>query len=206
VDRIRFMSPHPFYVNDRFIAAVAETPAVCPHIHLPVQSGSNRVLERMRRNYTGGEFAAKVARLRAARPGLAVTTDWIVGFPGETEEDFEATLSLAEELDLDGAYSFKYSSRPGTASAAWADDVPEIVKEERHKRLLGLVDGQNRRKAAALAGTAQEVLVESRRADGLWQCRTAHNRILIAAGDARGGELRSVRVESVEGKTLHGRF
>lgn len=209
VGRLRFMSPHPQYIDEKFAALLADAPAVAPHLHLPVQSGSDAVLARMRRNYTREKFLAKARLLRAARPGLSLTTDFIVGFPGESEADFAATASLVAEADIDGAYVFKYSPRPGTASAEGPDDVPDPEKERRHAALQGLLDERTREKLAALVGTEQDILVEAVRADGdrwSWEARTAHNRKMFVRADrpARPGERRRARVTIADGKTLHG--
>ncbi len=208
VRRVRFMSPHPFYVNDRFIAALAETPTICPHLHLPVQSGSDAVLGRMRRNYSRGEYLAKAAALRRAVPGMSLTTDFIVGFPGETEADFAETLSLSREADFDGAYCFKYSPRPGTGAAALPDDVSTEVKEERLARLLEETEARSRLKAQSLVGTVHEVLIEAVRTEGgiyRLEGRTAHNRKLFVEGavPAPGTYIRA-RVSAADGKTLLG--
>ncbi|MBK8576071.1 MAG: tRNA (N6-isopentenyl adenosine(37)-C2)-methylthiotransferase MiaB [Elusimicrobia bacterium] len=210
VARIRFMSPHPHYVDERLAQAIHRSARVAPHIHLPVQSGSDAVLARMRRNYTREEFCRKVDVLRHHIPGLAVTTDFIVGFPGETEEDFLATLRLGREADLDGAYTFKYSPRPGTVSAQGADDVPDSVKEERLARLMEETDSRSRTKLAQLVGKTQEVLVEKGASEGsgfVWEGRTAHCRkiYVTSAKTHTTGDLLSVRVERADGKTLYGR-
>ncbi|MBK6880338.1 MAG: tRNA (N6-isopentenyl adenosine(37)-C2)-methylthiotransferase MiaB [Elusimicrobia bacterium] len=209
VERLRFMSPHPQYIDDKFAAVFAETPAIAPHLHLPVQSGSDAVLSRMRRNHTRAKYLEKTRLLRTARPEMSLTTDFIVGFPGETEDDFESTVSLVGEADLDGAYVFKYSPRPGTASAGSADDVPPAEKERRHAALQALLDERARAKLAALAGTIQDVLVEAvlpADAGWEWETRTAHNRKMFVRADraARPGERRRVRVTGAEGKTLYG--
>jgi tRNA-2-methylthio-N6-dimethylallyladenosine synthase len=210
VVRIRFMSPHPHYVDERFAETMGRSRCVAPHIHLPVQSGSDRVLARMRRNYTRDEFVQKADLLRRSVSGLAVTTDFIVGFPGETEEDFQATLRLGREADLDGAYTFKYSPRPGTVSAQGADDVPDALKEERLGLLMEETDSRSRKKLAALVGKTQEVLVEKASAEAAGfelEGRTAHSRKIYATADRlySAGEVASVRVERAEGKTLYGR-
>ncbi|MBL0058072.1 MAG: MiaB/RimO family radical SAM methylthiotransferase [Elusimicrobia bacterium] len=209
VARVRFMSPHPFHVDERFADAFGRAARVSPHLHLPVQSGSDAVLSRMRRNYTRGDFFRKVEMLRRKVSGLAVTTDFIVGFPGETEEDFQATLRLGREADLDGAYSFKYSARPGTVSAAGPDDVPEKVKEERLAMLLEETDARSRKKLAALAGQVQEILVEAvRPADGGFELegRTAHCRKMFVRSDGNPavGDLVRAQVDRADGKTLYG--
>jgi len=207
IKRLRFMSPHPFHLSDDLIAVFGDTPSVCPHVHLPVQSGADSVLSRMRRGYTKKIYLKRLDQLRRARPGLSVTTDWIVGYPGETEQEFEETLILAREADFDGAYCFKYSPRAGTASAAVMDDVPEPVKEERHQRLLTLNEEIGRRKTVALVGTCQDVMVESPRGgDGVYNTRTAHNRIMhvLSKTPRNAGDFLSVSVSDVKGKTLHG--
>ncbi len=153
IEEIRFMSPHPHYMSDKLIAALGEIPQISNEIHLPVQSGSDPVLVSMKRNYTRAEYAGIASKLRRARPGLALSTDFIVGFPGETEEDFERTLSFAEEIRFSMAYCFKYSPRAGTESAAQADDVPENLKEERLGRLLAKMENLRGRETAA--GTAE---------------------------------------------------
>jgi tRNA-2-methylthio-N6-dimethylallyladenosine synthase len=210
VARIRFMSPHPFYVDERFAQTMGASPRVAPHIHLPVQSGSDAVLSRMRRNYTRGEFCRKVDLLRRYVPGVAVTTDFIVGFPGETDEDFQATLRLGREADLDGAYTFKYSPRPGTVSARGADDVPDLVKEERLALLMEETDSRSRTKLAQLVGRTQEVLVEKvseEETGSVLDGRTAHCRKIYVTTEKtyRVGDVITVRVERAEGKTLFGR-
>ena len=209
VARIRFMSPHPFYVDERFAQVMGRSRRVAPHIHLPVQSGSDAVLARMRRNYTRDEYVRKVDLLRRHVPGVAVTTDFIVGFPGETEEDFQATLRLGREADLDGAYTFKYSPRPGTVSAQGADDVPDSVKEERLALLMDETDSRSRNKLSLLVGRKQKVLVEAvQSAEGGYELegRTAHSRkIYVTSTEKKGvGDVVSVRVERADGKTLYG--
>ncbi len=139
VEQIRFMSPHPRYMRDRVITAMKECAKVARHVHLPVQSGSNCILDRMKRLYTREEYLSLVEKLRAAIPGLMITTDIIVGFPGETEADFAMTLSLIDVVQFNGLFAFKYSPRPGTASAELDDDVPNPVKEERLQNVLGTV-------------------------------------------------------------------
>jgi tRNA-2-methylthio-N6-dimethylallyladenosine synthase len=206
---VRFMSPHPFYVNEKFALAMAESPAVCPHMHLPVQSGSDTALARMRRNYTRAEYLRKTAVLRRHNPGISITTDFIVGFPGETEADFAATLSLVEEGEFDGAFCFKYSPRPGTESAGCPDDVPESLKEERLARLLTLTESQASRRSQNLMGAEQEVRVESAvpRAEGFRvEARTTQARkvFFTASEPPLPGTYLPVRITSIEGRTLEG--
>jgi tRNA-2-methylthio-N6-dimethylallyladenosine synthase len=148
VQRIRFLSPHPKHMRDGVIRAMSECSKVARHVHLPAQSGSDRLLERMKRLYSREEYIRTVQKLRAAIPGIAITTDVIVGYPGETAADFERTLSLVEEVRFNGLFAFKYSTRPGTDSARQIDDVPENVKEERLQKVLALNLNINTAKAA----------------------------------------------------------
>ena len=163
VERLRFMSPHPHYLTPRMISAMAETPQICPHMHLPAQSGSDRVLRRMRRNYTAAEFLAKAEALRRAIGGITLTTDAIVGFPGETEGDFQDTLALLRALDPISAYCFAFSPRQGTEAAAYGDAVPDDVRQDRLRRLLALVEGRQREHLAAQVGRRARVLLEDER-------------------------------------------
>ncbi|MGQ0643989.1 MAG: tRNA (N6-isopentenyl adenosine(37)-C2)-methylthiotransferase MiaB [Elusimicrobiota bacterium] len=209
VRRQRFMGPHPIYMTDRVVRAMAECPSVCPHLHLPVQSGSSEILKRMRRNYTRGGYLDRVAALRAAVPGIAVTTDIIVGFPGETEADFQETLSLIGEADFEGAYGFKYSPRPGTEAAGLPDDVPREVKEERLARVLEATHRLAEKKVAALAGTRQEVLVEgSSEDDGvrLYEGKTRSLWVVkfTSAAPLRVGDTAAVEITEASGRSLRG--
>ncbi len=150
LERIRFTSPHPRGFKDDLVAAFARLPKLCEHVHLPVQSGSNRLLAAMNRPYTRERYLEIVAALKAARPGIAISTDIIVGFPGETDEDFAQTAALFAEADYDMAYVFKYSVRTGTPAAALGDPVDEAVKEARNQELLRLLEENSRRRTAAL--------------------------------------------------------
>jgi tRNA-2-methylthio-N6-dimethylallyladenosine synthase len=211
VRRVRFMSPHPFYVDAKFAAALAAGRRVCPHIHLPVQSGSDAVLRRMRRNYDRRGYLQRLELMRAAAPGLSVTTDFIAGFPGESEADFRETLSLVEEAGFDSAYCFKYSPRPGTESAALADDVAPEVKEERLARLLEATEALSRRRTAALLGSRQEVLLESAEpsADGGWRgagrARTFWKISVTSDRPLRRGETLDVVVTETQDGALRAR-
>lgn len=158
--RIRFMSPHPYFLNDRMIQAMAECPKVCRHLHLPLQSGSDRILREMRRNYTVQEFLDKADRLRRAVPGIAFTTDVIAGFPGETENDFEASLKVLESLDPCSAYCFKFSPRPGTQAASFDGQIPESEREERQLRLLQAVEARMQEHLNRWIGKQVEILFE----------------------------------------------
>ncbi len=160
--RLRYTSPHPRHTTESLCQAHAELPVLCRHIHLPVQSGSNRVLKRMIRRYTREEFLLRAERLRRARPGLTLSTDFIVGFPGETEEDFQATLSLVREAGFTTAFTYKYSVRPYTPARKLVDDVPEEVKAERLLRLIAAVESQGAAYLQGLVGTTTQVLIEGR--------------------------------------------
>ncbi len=206
--RIRFTSGHPSGCTPELVRAIAELPAVCEHLHLPLQSGSDRVLRRMNRGYTVAAYRDAVRRLRAARPGMALTTDIIVGFPGETLEDLECTRGLMAEIGFDNAFIFKYNPRPDTPASAWEDDVPEAEKLRRNHLLL---DEQNRQCLAlnrALVGRALEVLVEgpSRRNPARWTGRTRTNKIVLldAAAGVRRGDLLTVRIDAARVQTLYG--
>jgi tRNA-2-methylthio-N6-dimethylallyladenosine synthase len=204
IRRVRFTSPHPNDFSARVLEAMAETPAVCEHVHLPVQSGSSRVLRRMLRRYTRADYLEVVAALRAAIPGLALTTDVIVGFPGETEDDFAATLSLVEEVGFDDAFTFKFSPREGTPAVRLPDAVPDDVAGERLERLIAAVRGVAKRINVARVGTTHEVLVEGRaRRGGLLQARTRANKVALFEGpDAWIGSYRRVRLTGTTGSTF----
>lgn len=164
--RLRYTSPHPRHVTEALVAAHAELALLPLHVHLPVQSGSDRVLKRMLRRYTASEYVTRARALQSARAGLTLSTDIIVGFPGETEEDFLETLTLIREVGFVTAFGFKYSPRPQTPALALGDDVPEEVKEERIARLFAIVEAQQRAHLASLVGTRSEVLVEGPSRDG----------------------------------------
>jgi tRNA-2-methylthio-N6-dimethylallyladenosine synthase len=178
VERIRFTTSHPLNFGDSLIDAFARTRKLANHMHLPVQSGSDRILGLMRRGYTVLEFKQKLKKLRAVRPDITVSTDIIVGFPGETERDFEQTLALTAEVGFDQSFSFIYSRRPGTPAASLPDDVPEDVKSQRLARLQQLLDAQGRAISRTLVGSRQRVLVErhSRRDAQQVAGRTESNR------------------------------
>jgi tRNA-2-methylthio-N6-dimethylallyladenosine synthase len=207
VRRLRFTSPYPTDFTERVVAAMAETPAVCEHVHLPVQSGSSRVLKRMLRRYDRERYLAVVRSLRDAIPGIALTTDIIVGFPGETEQDFQETLSLVEQVGFDDAYMFKYSPRDATPATRLKDVVPDDVAGERLERLIALVRAIARSRNVGLVGTTHEVLVEGRAKRGdLLQGRTRTNKVALVAGpDAWIGTYRTVRLTGTTGSTFTAR-
>jgi tRNA-2-methylthio-N6-dimethylallyladenosine synthase len=207
IDRIRFTSPHPKDMRDDVIAAIAECAAVCEHLHLPLQSGSSRILKAMRRTYGRERYLSLVDRIRGSVPGIALTTDIIVGFPGETEGDFQETLDVVDEVGYDHAFTFVYSPRRGTEAATMADQVPDEVKSERIVRLVEAVQRHAAARNAALVGTVQEVLVEgpSRTDPDVLRGRTRGNKTTLFRGDAPEGELVAVEIEAATSQTLSGR-
>jgi tRNA-2-methylthio-N6-dimethylallyladenosine synthase len=185
IRRVRFTSPHPNDFSDRVLDAMAATPAVCEHVHLPMQSGSTRTLRRMLRRYTREEYLGCAARLREAVPGLALTTDVIVGFPGETDEDFADTLSAVEAIGFDDAYTFRFSPRPGTAATRMPESemVSDDVAQDRLNQLIETVRRGSRARNLTLLGTSHEVLVEkaARRGDAV-QARTRDFKTVLLPG------------------------
>jgi tRNA-2-methylthio-N6-dimethylallyladenosine synthase len=188
LSRLRYVSPHPRHFTRPLIEAHRDLPVLCRHVHLPVQSGSNRVLKRMIRRHTVEEYVERVEELLSAVPGMSISTDVIVGFPGETREDFEATLRLVERLRFVGLFAFKYSERPGTPALRLGDDVSEEEKSARLEELFTLNDEHRRIHLSGLVGTRQTVLVEGQRPDGGWTGRTERNEIvhLACAQNIRG--------------------
>jgi len=178
IRRIRFTSPHPHDFTDDVIEAMAESPAVCEHIHFPMQSGSDRVLRAMRRSYRSDRYLGWLRRIREAVPGVAVTTDIIVGFPGETEADFLGTLRVVEEARFDAAYTFQYSPRPGTPAASFDDQVPKEVVQERFDRLVELQERNSLERNREVLGRRVEVLVEGPGRKGRAAGRTRTNKLV----------------------------
>jgi len=206
-ERVRYTTSHPREFTQRLIDAHAELPKLAPHVHLPVQSGSDRVLAAMKRGYTSLEYRSIARRLRQARPDVSLTSDFIVGFPGETEADFEATLKLAADLGFDGSFSFLYSRRPGTPAADLVDTIPDSEKSQRLRRLQKLLDTQARRISESMLGTTQRVLVEGVSRKRAWELsgRTANNRVVNFAGAERlTNTFVDLRVTSVLSHTLRG--
>jgi len=187
IDRVRYTTSHPKEFTQRLIDAHARLPKLADHVHLPVQSGSDRVLAAMKRGYSVLEYKSIVRRLRAARPGISLSTDFIVGFPGESPEEFERTLRLADEIGFDASFSFVYSARPGTPAADLVDDTPQSVKLVRLQRLQALIDANARRISEAMVGSTQRVLVEghSRRNEAQLAGRTGNNRVVNFSGPGR---------------------
>ena len=206
VERIRFTSPHPKDFRAPVIAAMAECDAVCEHAHLPLQSGSTRILKAMRRTYTRERYLRLVDELRAAVPDLALTTDLIVGFPGETEADFRDTLAAVEEVGYDAAFTFVYSPRAGTDAASMEDQIADDVKRDRIERLVEVVQRVAQRCNEARVGRVEEVLVEgpSRTDPALFRGRTRRNTTVNFTGTAEPGELVEVRIEAATSTTLRG--
>jgi tRNA-2-methylthio-N6-dimethylallyladenosine synthase len=207
IARLRFTTSHPFDAHEELFRAMAEFRSVCEYLHLPVQSGSDRILRAMRRGYTVDGYRAKVARLRELVPGIALSTDVIVGFPGETDADFDATVALMAEIAYDSAFLFKYSPRPGTEAAGWPDDVPRAVKERRLEALLARQAETSRRKLERWIGREVEVLVEERNRRGQLAGHSRGNVNVVCEGpDTAIGELVAVHVERVTPTTLIGRL
>jgi tRNA-2-methylthio-N6-dimethylallyladenosine synthase len=206
IDRIRYTSPHPQHMGEDVVRCHAELPSLCEHIHLPLQSGSSRVLKAMRRTYDRGRFLDRVALIREHVPDCAITTDVIVGFPGETDADFEQTLAVAEEVGFDSAFTFIFSPRRGTEAAALDDDVPHEVKVQRLEQLVEVIQRRARERAQRFVGRELEVLVEgpSRHDPARLRGRTRHNKVVNFDGLAAPGELVPVRIASATSQTLAG--
>jgi tRNA-2-methylthio-N6-dimethylallyladenosine synthase len=207
LERIRFTSPHPKGYGDDLVEAYARLPKLCESAHIPLQSGSDRILKLMHRGYTREKFLGIIGKLRRAKPGIGITTDIIVGFPGETEEDFELTLSLAREVQFDNAYIFKYSQRRDTPAAEMPDQVPQEIREERNHRLLDLVNEIAARKYDGFIGRQVQILVEgpSKKNAARYTGRTRCNRIVLFDGSARHqGQLMDVKIERTGSFTLYG--
>jgi tRNA-2-methylthio-N6-dimethylallyladenosine synthase len=207
IGRIRYTTSHPREFTQRLIDIHAELPQLAPHVHLPVQSGADRVLAAMKRGYTALEYRSIARRLKKTRPALSLTSDFIVGFPGETEADFAATLALARELGFDGSFSFLYSPRPGTPAAELADPTPREEKLERLQRLQAVLDAQSRAVSESMVGGLERVLVEgpSRKDAAELAGRTGNNRVVnFRAAPALVGRFAEVRVTAALSHSLRG--
>jgi tRNA-2-methylthio-N6-dimethylallyladenosine synthase len=206
IERIRYTSPHPKDMREDVIRAHAELPSLCEHIHLPLQSGSSRILKAMKRTYDRGRYMDRVAQIREHLPDAALTTDIIVGFPGETEADFEETLEVADAVGYDGAFTFVFSPRRGTAAAELPDQVPHPVKRERMQRLVELVQRRSRELAQRFVGRTMEVLVEgpSRTDPAKLRGRIRHNKTVNFDGVASPGDLVEVEITGATSTTLAG--
>ncbi len=208
IDRIRFTTSHPVEFSQSLIEAFAEVPQLANYLHLPVQSGSDRILGLMKRGHTILEYKQKIRRLRERRPDISLSSDFIVGFPGETERDFESTLRLIEELNFDQSFSFIYSPRPGTPAANLPDEFPMDVKKERLARLQALVNRQAASISASMVGSIQRILVEgkSRKSDRQFAGKTENNRMVNFDGDQRLiGQFADVLITEVMSNSLRGR-
>jgi tRNA-2-methylthio-N6-dimethylallyladenosine synthase len=205
--RLRFTSPHPIGFRSDLVNAFAELPKLMPHVHLPLQSGSDRVLKRMHRAYTAEKYFELTEQLRSARPDIALTTDLIVGFPGETEEDYAATRELVERVGFDNAFIFRYSKRRDTPAAEMPDQIEEGVKEARNQDLLRVIDDSARKKGEVLVGQKVEILCEgpSRTNEARLMGRSPGNKIVLIEGDQRHiGEVFDVKITRSTGFTLYG--
>jgi len=207
LERIRFTSPHPKGYGDDLIEAYARLPKLVESAHLPVQSGSNRVLKLMHRGYTRERYVGIIEKLRRVKPGIGISTDFIVGFPGETEKDFEGTLSLACEVEFDQAFVFKYSQRRDTPAAEMPDQVPQPIREERNQRLLEVINEIAKRKYEAFVGRQAQILVEgpSKKNPARMTGRTRCNKIVVFDGSERHrGQLMDVKITRAGSFTLYG--
>ena len=210
VERLRFVTSHPKEFTQRLIDAYAKIPQLVNHLYLPVQHGSDRILQAMKRGYTGLEYKSIIRRIKAVRPDIAISSDFIVGFPGESEADFEAMMKLVEDVGFDNSFSFIFSKRPGTPAANLADDTPHEVKLARLQRLQALIDANTRKTSAAMVGSVQRILVEgpSKKGGGELQGRSENNRVVNflpgEAGDALIGQLVDVRITESLDYSLRG--
>ncbi len=198
VERVRYISPHPYYMTDTVVETMASVPQICESLHLPVQSGSNMMLKAMARNYTREQYTTLIGNMRQAMPQMSLSTDIIVGFPGETEDDFQATLSMVEEVRFNWAFIFKYSAREGTP-AANLESLPQEIIEERHQRCLELIDRIAIEERSRLVGTSQDILIE----EGNFG-RTRTNYKVHVNGNVAQGDTRRVRITSAQRATLEG--
>lgn len=206
IDRIRYTSPHPKDMREDVIEAHASLPSLCEHIHLPLQSGSSSILKKMRRTYTRERYMDRVAMIRERVPDCAITTDIIVGFPGESEGDFERTLEVVEEVAYDGAFTFNYSPRRGTLAAGMPEQVPHPVKIERMERLIEVVQRRARERSQRFVGRNMEVLVEgpSRKDPTRIRGRVRHNKTVNFEGTAQPGQMIEVEIAAATSQTLTG--
>ncbi len=207
IERIRYTTSHPKEFTQRLVDAYALTPKLVDHVHLPVQHGSDRVLAAMKRGYTALEFKSTVKKLRGVRPGIAISSDFIVGFPGESDDDFERTMTLVRDVGFDYSFSFLYSPRPGTPAASLADDTPVEVKQGRLQRLQALIEVQGDAISDSRVGTVRRLLVEgaSRKDAGEWMGRTECNRVVnFAAEGDLVGRFVDARITEVRGHSLRG--
>lgn len=207
IERIRFTTSHPLAFSDRLIQAYAEIPKLANHLHLPVQSGSDRILAMMKRNYTALEYKAKIRKLRKVRPDISISSDFIIGFPGETDKDFEATMNLIQDINFDTSFSFIYSRRPGTPAAELSDDVPMKVKKERLSILQTRLLQQANAISQSMVGTQQTILVDgiSKKNTEEMSGRTENNRVVNFVGNkSLIGQLVKVKITEARPNSLRG--
>ena len=210
IDRIRYTTSHPVEFSDSLIEVYAEVPALVNHLHLPVQSGSDRILAKMKRGYTVIEYKSRIRKLRKLRPGISLSSDFIIGFPGETDADFEATMKLIEDIGFDQSFSFIYSARPGTPAADLPDDTPMSVKKERLAVLQARLTGQAMRISESMVGQVQRILVTgcSRKDPGQLQGRTENNRVVnfASSNHALIGGFADVEIGGALPNSMRGRL
>jgi tRNA-2-methylthio-N6-dimethylallyladenosine synthase len=207
IERLRYTTSHPREFSQRLIDSYRRLPQLVDHVHLPVQSGSDRILAAMKRGYTALEYKSIIRRLRAARPGVSIASDFIVGFPGETDQDFEQTMKLVEDIGFDDSYSFMYSPRPGTPAAGFADQVPLETKQARLARLQAALDAGAKSISASMVGSVERILIEgtSRKDARELAGRTSNNRVVNLPGPGRLiGKLVDVRITAALAHTLRG--
>jgi tRNA-2-methylthio-N6-dimethylallyladenosine synthase len=210
IERLRFVTSHPKEFTQRLIDAYAKIPQLVNHLYLPVQHGSDRILQAMKRGYTALEYKSIIRRMKAVRPDISISSDFIVGFPGETDSDFEAMMKLVQDVGFDNSFSFIFSKRPGTPAANLEDDTPHEIKLARLQRLQALIDENTRKNSAAMVGTVQRLIVEgpAKSGNGELAGRSENNRVVSfapgAAGDTLVGQLVDVRITESLGYTLRG--
>ncbi len=209
IERIRFMTSHPKDLSEKLVNKMASLPKVCEHLHLPLQSGSGRILQKMNRAYTAGDYLKLVEMVKEETDGLSLTTDLIVGFPTETEEDFQQTLNMVEKVEFDSSFMFRYSVREGTKAASFPDDVPEDAKLERLHTLIDLQKKISQKKNQGMIGKSVEVLVDevSRRDKNKWKGKTRNNKTVVIQADTGVlGKVAWVRVYDADSYTLFGKL
>jgi tRNA-2-methylthio-N6-dimethylallyladenosine synthase len=210
IERLRFVTSHPKEFTQRLIDAYAKIPQLVNHLYLPVQHGSDRILQAMKRGYTGLEYKSIIRRIKAVRPDISISSDFIVGFPGETDADFDAMMKLVDDVGFDNSFSFIFSKRPGTPAANLEDDTPHEVKLARLQRFQARIDANTRRISAGMVGTVQRILVEgpAKKGQGELAGRTENNRVVNFApgelGDTLIGQLVDVRITESLDYTLRG--
>jgi tRNA-2-methylthio-N6-dimethylallyladenosine synthase len=209
VERIRFTTSHPMDFSDNLVQAYADIPALVDHLHLPVQSGSDRILEAMKRGHTADDYRERIKKLRAVRPNISLSSDFIVGFPGETQQEFDETMALIDEIVFDTSFSFIYSARPGTPAAGLVDEVPEATKKTWLQTLQARIRAQADVISHSMVGTSQRVLVmsEARKGDGQLAARTENNRVVNFDGpQTLIGDFADVQITEALPNSLRGRL